>query len=715
MVTGVAEVAIDFLHKSGKPAADITYEPSVPVTVLRQSSGAWHLTNVFEALVEDRSAVLGVKIPPSLDALDHMRKAHTIWAEYPRSTRDEEPTVTRVAGYMGTEAPRSEGYAEWLPRWPTEAEDRVGVLVTYGDSTREMGSESAEKVRDVLVQAQQCPEADRPWIVVTRGPSPGAEAWSDSTAEMRQQRVIMVLGGSNLRQQLPGIPRDGSWDSIASAVVQGLRVHPSLKDCRWVIASFSGEAIVAVQRVGEVRRAWIAFDPSALGKAWFHRYPGNMVGLTTCVVATIAQHLHKSVVTRQSIDGADEGLEAVLCAAIGRTRKLHVEGYRGDLDRTAFEATLLQATLSEGTMTHDRVNPTTRAICAYQVTEERQLKLVALDAADQINLLDTALRRPELSALGASTEAKRLGLAVRLVMNGPGEAEAAAIPCVRFGKLTAIDPREIEGLRAVASLFETYLTGTTGRPLSIAVFGQPGSGKSFGIKQLAAQLHGRVGKMLTFNISQFADPDMLIGALHQVRDEALRGAPPLVFWDEFDAPLGVQERGWLRYFLAPMQDGEFVEGQITHPIGRAIFVFAGGTSKSMAEFVPDKLTNEHRAIKLPDFLSRLHGSLDVLGPNRVGEVDDYYQIRRALLLYGLLKEHCANVVDGKRRRIDEDLVRALLTTELFKYGSRSLEAILRMSSVHGVRNFSAACLPSTSQLNLHVDATSFMRALRGEP
>jgi hypothetical protein len=46
-----------------------------------------------------------------------------------------------------------------------------------------------------------------------------------------------------------------------------------------------------------------------------------------------------------------------------------------------------------------------------------------------------------------------------------------------------------------------------------------------------------------------------------------------------DKPLG-----WLRYFLAPIQDGTFQEGQITHPLGRAIFVFARGTSITMEAF-----------------------------------------------------------------------------------------------------------------------------------
>ena len=34
-----------------------------------------------------------------------------------------------------------------------------------------------------------------------------------------------------------------------------------------------------------------------------------------------------------------------------------------------------------------------------------------------------------------------------------------------------------------------------------------------------------------------------------MRDEALRGKIPLVFWDEFDSSLEGMPLGWLRYFL----------------------------------------------------------------------------------------------------------------------------------------------------------------------
>src|SRR5207302_11497491 len=131
----------------------------------------------------------------------------------------------------------------------------------------------------------------------------------------------------------------------------------------------------------------------------------------------------------------------------------------------------------------------------------------------------------------------------------------------------------IDSLRSLRQLMLTYQKhGPPDRPLCLAVFGAPGSGKSFGLKQVAAGVFGPKNPTPEFNLSQFKDADDLIGAFHQVRDYALAGKTPVVFWDEFDS----EELKWLRYFLAPMQDGAFQEAQLRHSVGKCVFVFAGG-------------------------------------------------------------------------------------------------------------------------------------------
>jgi hypothetical protein len=98
-----------------------------------------------------------------------------------------------------------------------------------------------------------------------------------------------------------------------------------------------------------------------------------------------------------------------------------------------------------------------------------------------------------------------------------------------------LGPRqEIESLRSIRSLVGEYVSQPRPkRPLSIAVFGPPGSGKSFGITQLALALRPGEIEPKEFNLSQLGSTDELLSALHQVRDIGLGGKIPLVFWDEF--------------------------------------------------------------------------------------------------------------------------------------------------------------------------------------
>jgi hypothetical protein len=288
--------------------------------------------------------------------------------------------------------------------------------------------------------------------------------------------------------------------------------------------------------------------------------------------------------------------------------------------------------------------------------------------------------------------------------------------------LKTIDRQEIENLRSIGRLVKEYCAQSAQMPLSFAVFGPPGCGKSFAISQLADHMIAGKTTKLTFNLSQFSSPAELAEAFHQVRDAALRGEMPLVFWDEFDAKLNDQSLGWLKYFLAPMQDGCFQAGPLTHPVGRAIFAFAGSVRPTMREF--EEYTNDPKfeGAKGRDFISRLKGFVNILGPNppldSKGDIiagkDPHYMLRRAFILRGTLERERPLLFDGEvKLRIDAGVMRALLLVSKYRHGVRSMNSIIAMSMLDGKLKFERSCLPPAAQLDLHVDAAEFFAIING--
>jgi hypothetical protein len=86
---------------------------------------------------------------------------------------------------------------------------------------------------------------------------------------------------------------------------------------------------------------------------------------------------------------------------------------------------------------------------------------------------------------------------------------------------------------------------------------------------------------LEYNLAEFTKPDNLARAFHKAQDVALSEKVPLIFFAEFDATLPGHPYVWLKYFLAPIQDGKFkgAETEDSYRVGRAILVFAGGTAE----------------------------------------------------------------------------------------------------------------------------------------
>jgi hypothetical protein len=181
------------------------------------------------------------------------------------------------------------------------------------------------------------------------------------------------------------------------------------------------------------------------------------------------------------------------------------------------------------------------------------------------------------------------------------------VPLIQFGKLTVVGRSETDELCGINNLLSLYIRDRQyyERPVSIAVFGPPGTGKSTAVKEITEtiNLDHKSVEILEYNIAQFNSVEELGKVFQRVGSVNNAGRTPLIFFDEFDCPWENKPLGWLKFFLAPMQDGNFYGAAGTVNIGRAIFVFAGGTYHSYSQFhdAGKELTSQ----KGPDFISRL--------------------------------------------------------------------------------------------------------------
>ena len=327
---------------------------------------------------------------------------------------------------------------------------------------------------------------------------------------------------------------------------------------------------------------------------------------------------------------------------------------------------------------------------------------------------------PDNWCISNSVSNKRIfDIAYDYVREGPQIIDG--LPQLSFGALTTVDRWEIEAYQNIRTLIVGYADSNSIRPLSIAVFGSPGSGKSFGVTQIAKNvLPGKVEK-LEFNVSQLTGLTDLGAAFQKVRDVILEGKLPLVFFDEFDSDRDGLPLGWIKSFLMPMQDGKFKDESGEHPLGKCILVFAGGTAAGFEEFILPMQSDKPKArqdfvnIKGPDFVSRLRGTINVLGPNPKDREDKNYILRRALLLRSLCErnEQLKEKMKKGGAPISPNILWAMLLVPMYKHGARSMEAILDMSRIDG-NVWEPVSLPFYSQLSLHVDADAFIKLVLRE-
>jgi hypothetical protein len=656
-----------------------------------QPGGVALLTKLLETITAKSNKTQPVKISSyrlsrePIHPSDHRyNHSYATWTQM----GDKSNKAWRVSQFLGIDEAKQPG--EKL-KWVDEPEK--ADLIVLDDANR-----GFRNTPSLWPKSLENPD-NKPWIVLKCAfPVAHGDLWKKLISE-RADRMIVVVAANDLRLSNAQISRGLSWERIAQDTLWELTYNPEIKDlsqCACVIVPFQTDGALMVTHTENGLEGTLLFDPEGIENGWTTKFAGGMVGYNTCLMAALV----KNMLAQK--ENNDEAILSGIYSGLSAMRALHQKGFESLGAKPDINISFPYQLVA------DEIEKPTQKFA-------RSVILNPLTAAYQTKIGTNILPRMGIfTILSQQCCDDLLSLARQIIRKGPENA-LANIPLGRFGNLLTVDRNEIESYRTISSLFQEYISQEKAdKPVSIAVFGAPGSGKSFGIKEIAKSINKERISEITFNLSQMNSPSDLIGALHQVRDEGLKGKIPLVFWDEFDSSFQGTPLGWLRYFLSPMQDGSFLEGQITHPIGRAIFVFAGGTSERMEGFGkkldsdPNKNEEIFIAVKGPDFKSRLKGFINILGPNpQKGTNDPFYIIRRAILLNSIFHRLTPRFY-SPNLQIDDNLLDAFLETQTYLHGVRSMESIIAMSQISGKTRYERSCLPPISQLNLHVAGWEFM-------
>lgn len=542
------------------------------------------------------------------------------------------------------------------------------------------------------------------WVVLKLSrPLASGDLWANLMRESWRERLIVIVSADQLRSEGLRVAGGLSWETSVDDIVDELQSNRALRSlelCRHLVVTMRSDAALWLDqpRSGAQARCQLVFDRGRCEGEWeaeaAHKY-WKAYGFQSAIAASIAWSVCAELERPDAdADAREVDLTVALAAGLSATRFLREKGHGTDTSKPEIPFRATAEHMKSEALKY-KGDASKRPYAIVEVRCESGVCRIEGPRSNSghwtiLGLVSPwhANQRPPL----VSFEPAR-----RVALRGP--QKLPGVPCATFGRLQTLDRYEIDALRSIRQLMLMYRDGREEKkPLCLGVFGAPGSGKSFGLKQIAKGVFGPDSPILEFNLSQFRDGD-LIGAFHQVRDKRLAGHTPVVFWDEFDS----NSHQWLKFFLAPMQDGEFQEGQVTHSVGKAVFVFAGGVSHTFDEFKKPRDEKDFILKKGPDFVSRLAAYLNITGPNPRESAPDSapdleYPVRRAMVI------RIALDLGDQELQIERGLLTALLAIRRYQNGARSLEKLISYIFDRGGMPLRRAFLPPDDILALLVES-----------
>lgn len=533
-------------------------------------------------------------------------------------------------------------------------------------------------------------------------------------SEYNTDRLIIITTLEDIRKETVMVSKGISWEQTALDLIYELTYNKyinQLLKCKHLIITVQSEGAFYLEiDKGDILKALLIFDNSALEGEWKkkNRFGGVIDGILDCFILGLCNELITT--TNLSFPNFISAITTGIYGLREFQKLLYTNN--GGKQSSVFK------TLVDGIL-----NPKEAYAVAFvpipnniQNTQSkysfRKLKWTIQSGDYMANITPKPL----------------FDLGYRIAIWG--EDELLNTPVLRINHLVSYDRFEIESIRYIENHIENYIRKNQAIPLSIAVFGLPGTGKIFAVKQIARAYKRDV---ISFNLSHFSDNKLLLDAFYKINKSTKNNECPIVIWEEFDS----KDYMWLKHFLLPVQTGTFIDGVEEKDVGQCIFVFTSGPSYSFETFgmseslLPNDSKNqlddeaninqyEKKSMKFidnkgPEFSSYITGTLNVKGANKnqffdsifkqwkFDEDDIFFPVRRALLLrsvYGL----------GRNTKLNTDygLLNALLRIDNYKNNSLSFIKLIEHLRQNDKKMLKRDNLPNYRELNRFVDYESFM-------
>ncbi|MXN63588.1 AAA family ATPase [Stappia sp. GBMRC 2046] len=688
--------------------------------------------------------------------------------------------------------PPAEGNGEVNPNSPRVVfeKDKDPKLLIFNDCGTELRRNGIEPLKEELAASE---ERIAPWVIVkthepetifpeTNNSSPDEFPFYEDLLECCSSRTILIMDAQDLRRRDLAITRSLSWGQSAKDIIRHIESNRIRYLPKHLIVTFDYDATAyfEINRKNDqivVERSVLLFSINRSEGEFRTRFDGFMPGAQSIFTSALAANIYHILQDKGRLSFENGEIEILLTYSLIAKQRVLQCGFSPVNEENMFEKIGTRKDIKEQITNltfHESVFALPAKDNSNAKAKESDRKpeasmpnshrpdifdnpyLRAMNDKDKARL-NKDQKNYELTCLSLDQEwlenpEKELfdilerdfpqtakpfiqyvengkTVAIRKSGESIGGETQINLPICNIGKIKTISRREIESLRTIRRLTNSYIAddrrGKT--PIGLAVFGPPGAGKGFTVKSVFETFQSRAKELtdnsfIDCNLAGLNNPDDIAPFFQKARDLRLKGKVPVLFFDEFDCTVGDEKLFWLKRFLAPLQDGVFTSGHTTHPIGKSIFVFAGGTTHSFDEF--KKLAEQDPATKGTDFLSRLQAHIDVQGitPKKPYESSQMFSnsaarrfaMKRAIVLRDLLYIRAKHIFAGQKTdgeaKIDHNVASAFIHEQGYVHGVRSMEAVIRMSTLDATQRFSAECLPTAQQLKMHVSEEFHARA-----